>query len=209
MKMDLEITDKGIYYFHKYVPVKKREWGKYKDYVRISEMIINYKKGVRSSNAFFTKELEEALIFFSNRIFVGNVSEIALVAVPPSKVNEYSPLRQSINKISDRYEKGQITEFKYLKRIHNCAGLLTRIEDVESSKGNKSARIKFNHYRSIDFDEELMENLDDNVAFILLDDITTTGFTMEVCEEILIDNGIDEDNIYKLVIAETVDDYYG
>ena len=206
---DLEITDKGIYYFHKYVPTKKREWERYKEHVKISELIIKYKNGIASSNKLFTKELEEAIIFLSNRVFVGNVIEIALVAVPPSEVDKYSPIRESINNIVDRYEKGEITEFKYLKKLHNCSNLLIRNMDVESSKDNKSARVKFNHYRSIDFDEDLIADFDENVAFILLDDITTTGFTIEVCEEILIDNEIDEDNIYKLVIAETVGDYYG
>ena len=203
---DLEITENGIYYFHKYVPRRKREWEIYKDYVDISELIISYKyTKVEGVNDFFTNEIEQALVYISNKILFKNVSKIALVAVPPSEVDKYSPIRKSINKIVNKYEKGRINDFKYINEIHNCSELLIRKEDVDSSKDNKSSRVFIVHYASIDFDEDLISDLDDEVVYILLDDITTTGFTMNVCEEILIDNGINEDNIYKLVIAKTVE----
>ena len=202
---ELKITENGIYYFDDYIPVWKWKWEKYKDNLGVSKLILDYKEGLKIATAVFTSDFEDALIYLSNKILYKNVTEIALVAVPPSEVDKYSPIRNSINKIVEKFDNGEISDFKYVNKIHNCSNLLLRIRDVESNKYNKRKRVFFDHYSSIDFDEDLVEDLED-VVFIIMDDITTEGFTMHVCEEILMDYGISEDNIYKLVIAETVDD---
>ena len=46
----------------------------------------------------------------------------------------------------------------------------------------------------------------EDTAFILIDDITTTGTIMELVEDILIKNDINKDSIYKIAICKTVDD---
>ena len=45
---------------------------------------------------------------------------------------------------------------------------------------------------------------DTNMGFIILDDITTSGNSMYVCREILIENGVENKDIISLAIARTV-----
>ena len=44
---------------------------------------------------------------------------------------------------------------------------------------------------------------DENYSCILLDDITTTGTMMDVCKDILIENGMPEENIIRVAFAKT------
>lgn len=44
---------------------------------------------------------------------------------------------------------------------------------------------------------------DENMAFVLLDDISTRGIIMKVCSDILVKHGVNRKNIYKLAIFAT------
>ena len=43
----------------------------------------------------------------------------------------------------------------------------------------------------------------EDVAFIILDDISTRGTIMNACEDILINNGVKKQNIYKFALFKT------
>ena len=45
------------------------------------------------------------------------------------------------------------------------------------------------------------------MTFILLDDITTTGITMNACKRILLNHGAYERYIYKIAIGGTIGGY--
>lgn len=46
----------------------------------------------------------------------------------------------------------------------------------------------------------------ENIAYIILDDITTTGDTMKACNQLLLNNGVNEKNIYNIALGATVRD---
>lgn len=48
-------------------------------------------------------------------------------------------------------------------------------------------------------------DLPNSTGFIILDDIVTSGTTMDSCKEILIKHGAKEKNIICLAIAKTID----
>ena len=200
--MRLKISENNVYYVHDYIP--EYNWNNYDfEDTEISQRILRYKDGKEVAMDFFTKELQKAIVELSNNILGSEVDEIALVAVPPSKVDKYSPIRQSIDTIVDNFNHRQFKrEFEYLREMHDFSRLLKRIKDVNTShlKGNRE--IYARHITSIECNEEMISN-SANIQFVILDDITTTGMIMKVCEDILLDNDVEEENISRLAIAQT------
>ena len=109
-------------------------------------------------------------------------------------------MKKTIKIIEDNYKKGLID---CDKEIINFSDALVRVEDVKTAHMNTDDRPKYNdHIRTIKFNNE--EKYDfENGVFLVLDDITTTGTIMRACGDILRTNNIEEDKIYKLVIAAT------
>ena len=106
--VNLNKTKWGVYYFHDYENEKKRAGYNQQD-VQISEQIIDYKNDDGNAMEIFTDELMQVISYLSNNVMGSNVKNLALVAVPPSKVEKYCPMKKSINLIKRWYEKG-ITE---------------------------------------------------------------------------------------------------
>ena len=46
----------------------------------------------------------------------------------------------------------------------------------------------------------------ENIAYVVLDDITTTGNSMRACNELLLQAGVKEENIYNIALGATVRD---
>ena len=201
--MKLEISEYGVYYIYDYI--QEYNWDKYDfEKTEISQRILRYKDGKELAMNFFTDKLTEAVIEFSNNVLGSEIDEIALVAVPPSKVGKYSPISESIDTIVDSFNYRQLNKkFKHIKTIHNFSNLLKRVKDVYPSHKKGKRAIYAEHITSIECNDALVEN-SHNIAMIILDDITTTGMIMTVCEDILIDYDVEEDNIYKLAIANTI-----
>ena len=199
--MRLYKTNFDVYYIHEYIPEYK--WDNFNsDDTEISQRLLRYKrKNKEYAFNFFTNELTEAIINFSNNILV-DVNEIVLVAVPPSKVDKYSPIRLSISRIKNNTEIK--SKFNFIDKINDGGELLMRIKDVSTSHKERRA-LYSEHILSIDFNEDLAESYGENAVYIILDDITTTGLIMDVCRDILIDYNIDENKIYRLAIGSTID----
>ena len=210
----------GVYYLFDYDKNTKYRTGSlskkllnYKDY---SDDSIDYK----DEFDYFNNELMKALSVLSNQVIPNNISKLALVSVPSSTVERdaLATMRKSINCIENWYDEGKTeTDFCCKKEIINCGNLLTRISDVRTSHLSKTQPMFYDvttsykyksrpsyieHKNSIECSKsEILER--DDVAFIILDDISTRGTVMDACEDILIDNGANKENIYKFALFKT------
>lgn len=210
----------GVYYLFDYDKNTKYRTGSlskkllgYKDY---SDDSIDYKDDFD----YFNNELMKAISVLSNQVIPNNISKLALVSVPSSTVERdaLATMRKSINCIENWYDEGKTeTDFCCKKEIINCGNLLTRISDVNTSHLSKTQPMFYDvttsykyksrpsyieHKNSIECSKsEILER--DDVAFIILDDISTRGTIMDACEDILIDNGANKENIYKFALFKT------
>ena len=210
----------GVYYLFDYDKNTKYRTGSlskkllnYKDY---SDDSIDYK----DEFDYFNNELMKVLSVLSNQVIPNNISKLALVSVPSSTVERdaLATMRKSINCIENWYDEGKTeTDFCCKKEIINCGNLLTRISDVSTSHLSKTQPMFYDvttsykyksrpsyieHKNSIECSKsEILER--DDVAFIILDDISTRGTVMDACEDILIDNGANKENIYKFALFKT------
>lgn len=195
----------GVYYLHDYIPEKKRE-----DYdansVEMSERIIDFKNFDEEALEFFSREIMEAISYLSNNVMYSNVKKLALVNVPPSKVDKDSPVKEVIFQIKRWYEEGITkSEFGCDKGIYNYSNLLTRGTDVNTAHKEYPRPTFDEHLKSIKCSKNNLSR--DYMTFILLDDISTTGITMNACKQILLKHGANKYFIYKLAIGGTVGDY--
>lgn len=46
----------------------------------------------------------------------------------------------------------------------------------------------------------------ENIVYIVLDDITTTGNSMRACNELLLNSGVKSENIFNIALGATVRD---
>lgn len=206
----------GIYYLHDYVPDNKgisrysdydsktinlcKDIQKYKDYEKD-----NFEENIREFN-FFTKEFMKAISEFANQIVSDKIDKLALIAIPSSTLerDKVATVRESINCIEKWYKDGQIQSvYKCEKEIINCNDLLTRCSNVNTSHLDNRRPCYSEHMSSIKCEYNEILNRDD-VAFIILDDISTRGTIMNACEDILINNGVNKENIYNFALFKTV-----
>lgn len=193
---DLRKTDTGIYYLHDYIPVRQFDVHTEEE-VNLSRMIWNYKNFEPDAIKLFTNELMKAITLLPIKS-----NKIGLVAVPPSKVNKKSIIGTSIKHIQNWYNQ-DVTKniFNYYKYIYDYSELLIRSSDISTAHEGKRAS----------YDEQkasitcTLKQLSRYwTTFILLDDVTTLGTSMDVCRDILIENGAKEKYIYRMAIAKTV-----
>ena len=166
-------------------------------------MLIAYKndKDDYSLNL-FTKELME----FISKIIEDNNLKLSFIAVPSSKVYKTkSSIKKSINLIEKWYEHNRLySEFNCKNEIVNYKDLLKRVKDVPTAHLGEGRASCEEHINSIECMEENLSN--ENIVYLVLDDITTTGNSMRACNEILLKNGVDYKNIYNIALGATVRD---
>lgn len=166
--------------------------------VKIDGKIIGYKyDGFHIE--FFSKKLLESIKIIS-AVYFKDKNGVVLVAVPPSEKGKDPQTKKSIEMIKEWGEEGKYDiDFK----VYDKSKFLIRTQDVESSKtGNRSIE---KHDKSIECDEN--DNLPTNIGVIILDDVTTSGNTMYVCKNKLIEYGLDEEDVIPLAIARTLNPY--
>lgn len=197
----------GVYYLFDYYPEIEKE----DDEKRWSDKnkLLHYKDGpdkyLDEFNS-FTKEFMKAISKLSNEIFDGKINKLALVCVPSStpERNESATVRESIKQIEKWYAEGKAqSEFNCQKEIINCGDLLKRVEEVPTSHNSEIRANYLQHIKSIECEKRDVLEMED-VAFIIMDDVSTRGTVLNACEDILIENGVKKDNIYKLVLFKTV-----
>lgn len=193
----LRQTESGIHYIYDYYPSKYRRITGDQDLLR--RQIWAYKDMDSDAVTRFTRDLISAVTLISRDI---RLSKIGLVAVPPSKVCKESPVRESIRQIVSLSKKGVISSaFGCNKTLYDYGTLLTRTSDIRTSHREGRATYE-EQIDSISCSRDRLWRY--RTAFIILDDVTTLGTSMDACRDILIENGSDEDKIYRLAIAKTV-----
>ncbi len=195
--ININQTDTGIYYLHEYFPVRYKRVTEEQD--RIRRAIWAYKEMDSEAIGLFTNELMQAITLISKQVYP---AKIGLVSVPPSKTNKESPVRKSISNITFWYSRG-VTEkqFDCYKQIYDYGNLLTRKSDIPTA--HEGMRATYDQQKaSISCKRERLWKY--RTAFFILDDVTTVGTSMDVCRDILIENGCSPNRIYRLAIARTV-----
>lgn len=212
-KVDKIRYDDGIYYLHDYVPDTTPKDFLYKfsrkKQETSHEIWSEYKKNDDGAIKRFTKEFMCAISWLSNNVIGENIDRICLVSVPSSthERDVDSPIRKSIGIIESWHNCGKADyEFGCSKEIIDAGFLLYRFEDLELShrqRGSKRSKYR-DHMRTIRVrDEKQLLSLD-NTFFIIMDDIATKRNTIRACNKKLVENGVNEGNILKLVIGKTV-----
>lgn len=165
--------------------------------VKIDGKIIGYKDGFHIE--FFSEKLLESIKIIS-AVYFRDKDGVVLVAVPPSEKGKDPQTKKSIEMIEEWANEGKYEiDFK----VYDKSKFLIRTHDVESSKtGNRSIA---KHENSIECDKK--DNMPSNIGVIILDDVTTSGNTMYVCKNKLIEYGLDEENVIPLAIARTLNPY--
>ena len=191
----------NCYYIQKYIPWWKIDsmWENYSDFdIRCSENLLLFKQEYCKDYkifSFYSIKIMEAIeqIAIKNKF---GMEQVMLVAVPSSKHDKESNIARSIKVISSRNSS-------YVN-WSDRSGILTRTVDINSShlsSGNRPTL--YTHMASI----ECRFNTDDlelkNTYYILIDDIITTGTTMDACEKIL-SQIVPREKIIKLAIGRTV-----
>lgn len=197
--MDLFKNDNGIYYLHDYIP-RHRRGNRAEEAIQISEDVLTYKDGNNADMVNrFTAEMLMAIVSIWNEEIMQD--EIWLTAVPPSKTYKNSTVRKSIELIAQLYDQGAIEDITgcgvtFVDKGH----LIRRVDNINTAHYGRRATYE-EQMESLECEEDLSEN---DVAYIILDDVTTKGTSMEVCKDLLINAGADEEAIYCLAVAQTI-----
>lgn len=193
----LRRTESGIYFIHNYTPTKKMRYASEYD-CSITKQIWQYKDGDDVAIAKFTEDLMWAISHATSGI---RTSNLALVAVPPSKVDKYSAVAESIEIIKNWYDQGKTQEYNCFKTIMDFSTLLTRVDNVSTSHEGRRATYE-EHLNSISCRRSRLSRYWS--TFVLIDDVTTTGTSLYVCRDILLENGANEKYIVRIALAQTI-----
>lgn len=170
--------------------------------IKLSNKVLKYKE----DNYSFTDELIEAIVHICNYCFK-DIDEICLVSVPASDTyhSKDPQTKKSIDEIVDYFKEGKLeSDFGCSKEFYNGSELLQRVVGIRSRK-SLSRDKKFDifiHLKSIECSQEELPN---DIGYIILDDVTTSGTTFKACKNILIEHGAEDDNIVCLALAKTID----
>lgn len=127
--------------------------------------------------------------------FYGKI-RITLISVPRSNNQKLNTISKSINQIVKWANKGYF--YNSSVKLIDGSNTLERTMTIEPEKqGSRSIE---KHIKSITVKQQFTKN----DAIILLDDITTTGYTMNACKKLLIQNGANAQNIVCAALAQTV-----
>ncbi len=194
----LKKTDNQIYYYYDYIPTKLFRYHSEQE-ISISKSIWDYKNGVPEAINKYTNDLMLYLSWLSRDI---PSDKIGLVAVPPSKVGKYSPIRESISNIVNCYRQGIISDDYFGEKVlYDYGNLLQRYSDISTSHLGRKASYEEQKESIICSRDRLSRYW---TTFIILDDVTTRGTSMDVCRDILLEHGAKEQYIYRFAIAKTV-----
>lgn len=209
---DIKI-DNGVYYWHYYVPCSANAYSPKARAFR--NLMLDYKgrdtndwklgAGYKIRNhELFACEIFNAL---RDLAIEKGYKKLALIAVPKSTVKKPNGLELSIKVIADIYHqsfKNKAMKDQFLQDVqfYDYSKMLIRTTDIPSMHKAGHYSVPYQTmYDSISCTKELEPS---NKMFVIIDDILTTGQTLQVCEDILKDHGADPEHIIKVAIAKTI-----
>lgn len=185
----LNWTHDKIYYLADYVPY--RFW-RYREECELndSKMILALKD--RKEDAVW--QVADKMKAGINELIAKYVKTDYLIfaPVPSSKLNNKSAMFQVAECLSEECSfHGNIYVMDIFQRLYDMPAAHEKKERPEYDEQMSSIRCLYPAFCS------------EYYTCIILDDITTTGTIMNVCKDILIENGMPEDNIITVAFAKT------
>ena len=185
----LEWTHDRIYYYTEYV---KSAFWRFRDESEIedSRLILSVKDGdEKAINSVADKLLDGIDELIENQV---KTDYLIFAPLPSSKVNKKSAMFEVASRIKENCSfQGYIYVLNLLSRYYDMpAAHEKRVRPTYEEQKDSIMCI----YPSL---------CSDNYTCILLDDITTKGTMMDICRDILIENGMPEENIIRVAFAKT------
>lgn len=171
--------DEYIYYIHDYIPKNTGIYSK------VSEQLLDYKRGKSYAINKFNYELLRTLYKLTNNKSLP-LTNRTICTVPSHNAYQWSDsLKKTAEYLSNK--TGMRNGYYFLRRTNTIASL--------HSGGDRDID---NHINSIDikYTKAIRKR-----AFIIIDDITTTGNSLEACRQILENYGAT--NIRCIAIGKT------
>lgn len=165
--MQFSKTDKNVLYLYNYFSVR------YKEHSGISEKILLFKEGDLQTIDYFVNAMSEAMDSYYGK-HMDYLSNMLICVVPSHAEGKYSPgLLQMARILANKY--GMTNASNLIKR--------TKTHEKKSQGGNRDIDVMLdtldlNHYINI-FNKDI----------IVLDDVTTTGNSIEAVRHLLKENG--------------------
>lgn len=186
--MTFNITDDNVLYLYPYYSYSEKDDEMSKKVYHV------FKKDWDKYLPDIRKDLFEAVKTHFGQGIIKN-SNIAIAIMPSHLANTYG-------KNLHRLACDLCRKFGF----RNATDLIQRkIDKTKSTEGGE--RTVWAHLETLDLGYEINEEVD---IYIVLDDITTSGSSLEAAKELLIDNDVEARNIIKIAIAKTMHDdgYY-
>ncbi len=198
---NLKQTSGGIYYWDEYVPVRKQRY--YDNEKRgFAQMMWDYKESPDDDEAFLfmTAKMICMIQKLSKQI---SADKIGLVAVPPSKVGKYSPVKKSIEYICQMGKSGKLlSNFGIRHKILDYSTLLTRTMNIPTKHETGERLSTQEEMATISCCASELSRL--HLVFIIFDDITTSGSSLNVCRNVLLEHGAVGKYIIRAAIGKTI-----
>ena len=118
--------------------------------------------------------------------------EVAVAVMPSHTKGMYG---ESLLEVAHRLSE----EFGFL----DASGLIERtVDKIKSTDGG--VRAVWAHLRTLGLSSEFDEINDRVDVYIILDDITTSGSSLEAAKQVLVKNGVDAEDVIKIAVAKTM-----
>ena len=182
-------THSKIYYYADYV---KTVFWKYRDESEVedSKLILAAKDGDKKAIKCVADKLLDGIDELIEKYV--NTDYLIFAPLPSSKVNKKSAMFEVASRLKENCSfQGNIYVLNFLSRYYDMpAAHESRVRPEYDEQKDSIVCM----YPAL---------CDENYSCILLDDVTTTGTMMSVCKNILIENGMPEENIIRVAFAKT------
>lgn len=186
------------YFIHYYIPKK---YGSEHMASKDSQRILELKDKYRDAIDYYAGQIET---FISN--YPTETEKIALLAIPSSKTDKRSCIIRCIDVIfCGERTKGNIDYKGNYRTLYYYAEFLKRTKNLKKASHQVNANDRpreADHIDSIWCSDVEIKSLA-NATIFLIDDVTTTGTIFNACTKILVNKGIDPDNIVRLAMGKT------
>ena len=187
--MTFRVTDDNVLYLYPYYTLNEKTDQKSKEVYHVFKR--NWSK-----DAYFANIRDDMFSAVDDFLIKTGVHQyrVAVVVMPSHSQGQYG---ESLCDLANAL----VGRFSFVNNIT----LIQRVEEkIKSTDGG--IRTVEAHIRTLGLLDMPSDNVD---VYLILDDITTTGSSLEAAKQLLIANGVHPNNIIKVAVAKTThDDYY-
>lgn len=198
----------NTFYLYEYIP--SRYWNICsEEQYRETQRILTYKNYAESKRredrpvfVNYTFDLMDALSEISKK-YLRRPKGLVLIAIPRSIPNKTSTMMESIGMISALSEQGVAKSNSQCETpLIDASKLIVRTKPLPPAHLSAEAREYVNQKNSMQVTTR--ERLKNDVGYVLMDDIITSGTQMSVCKALLQERGVAKHNIVQLAIGKTI-----